>query len=362
MLKKIYKCILLMTLVLLTACNEKDNEPDADGDGIADKIDIFPNDPTEFEDSDNDGVGDNKDAFPFNASENSDSDGDGLGDMADLFPYDSKERVDTDGDGFGDNSDNCFLLYNPKQNDHNNDGLGDLCSLNDTGAVYTVLSDSKLMTEECQESNDVPMNQQDCFNGRDSLRIKGGLEKYGKGIHSNDYTKLDSKGGELAFDAQEWSCVRDNVTGSIWENKTQSDQASIHHETHTYFYRENLAVADDTCPFYDVSSGTNCTIEALITRTNSEKLCGRENWVLPSVADMYTILNFHTILKTDPVVDHDFFPNRDYLVADLFQENYDRTKVNSEDLIRLRFNGNVNFDFLNELENYSVVLTSPAVE
>jgi hypothetical protein len=39
--------------------------PDADGDGVADADDAFPNDPTEWADSDSDGFGDNSDPFPL---------------------------------------------------------------------------------------------------------------------------------------------------------------------------------------------------------------------------------------------------------------------------------------------------------
>ena len=37
---------------------------DSDGDGVADSVDAFPNDPTETTDTDGDGVGDNSDAYP----------------------------------------------------------------------------------------------------------------------------------------------------------------------------------------------------------------------------------------------------------------------------------------------------------
>jgi hypothetical protein len=78
---------------------------DADGDGVDNSIDIFPNDPSEWMDSDSDGHGNNKDAFPNNESEWADSDGDGFGDNIDLFPYMASDWIDTDGDGYGDNSD-----------------------------------------------------------------------------------------------------------------------------------------------------------------------------------------------------------------------------------------------------------------
>ncbi|NQZ99673.1 MAG: hypothetical protein HRU01_24460, partial [Myxococcales bacterium] len=57
---------------------------DADGDGVSDDLDAFPNDPSETVDSDGDGVGDNADAFPLDITEWLDTDSDGIGNNADL--------------------------------------------------------------------------------------------------------------------------------------------------------------------------------------------------------------------------------------------------------------------------------------
>lgn len=56
-------------------------------------------------DSDNDGVADNLDVFPNDADEAYDSDGDGVGDNADAFPNDVNETLDANGNGIGDNAD-----------------------------------------------------------------------------------------------------------------------------------------------------------------------------------------------------------------------------------------------------------------
>lgn len=40
---------------------------DRDGDGVPDKIDVFPDNKHEWKDSDGDGIGDNTDAYPYNA-------------------------------------------------------------------------------------------------------------------------------------------------------------------------------------------------------------------------------------------------------------------------------------------------------
>ena len=99
---------------------------DDDGDGYANLIDDFPNDPTRWIDSDDDGYDDAEDACPLlggNSTQDRlgclDSDGDGFSDLtlpvgntsgwnvsdgADAFPHEASQAVDSDGDGFGDNA------------------------------------------------------------------------------------------------------------------------------------------------------------------------------------------------------------------------------------------------------------------
>ncbi|MEM7256590.1 MAG: hypothetical protein AAF404_04290, partial [Pseudomonadota bacterium] len=119
----------------------QDDFPDRDGDGIADAVDVFPDDPAESadfdgdgignnadNDDDNDGVVDSEDQMPFNPAESLDSDADGIGnntdtdddgdgvaDDDDAFPLDFEESADTDGDGIGNNADI----------DDDNDGIAD---------------------------------------------------------------------------------------------------------------------------------------------------------------------------------------------------------------------------------------------
>lgn len=96
--------------------NRLDN--DDDNDGVEDRNDAFPFDPTESKDTDGDGIGDNadmdddgdgvadiEDIFPNDPEESRDTDLDGVGDNKDKFPYDSTEWLDSDGDGTGDNAD-----------------------------------------------------------------------------------------------------------------------------------------------------------------------------------------------------------------------------------------------------------------
>ena len=107
---------------------------DTDGDGYGDNQngnlpDRFPDDPSRWQDSDHDGVADEDDAFPDDATQDTDSDGDGYGDNAagnrgDTFPNDPNEWDDTDGDDVGNNED--AFPFDPSQTtDADGDGFGD---------------------------------------------------------------------------------------------------------------------------------------------------------------------------------------------------------------------------------------------
>jgi hypothetical protein len=102
---------------------------DSDDDGIADSVDAFPHDASEWQDSDDDNHGDNSDAFPNDASEWQDSDGDNHGDNSDLFPNNPDQWLDSDGDGFGDNSNgvdgDAFPGDNSQWLDSDKDSFGD---------------------------------------------------------------------------------------------------------------------------------------------------------------------------------------------------------------------------------------------
>ncbi len=144
--------------------------PDRDSDGVADAVDLYPDDPSESADFDNDGIGnnadtdddndgvpDNEDQMPYNPSETLDSDADGIGnnidtdddgdgvaDEQDAFPLIFEEATDTDGDGIGDNADI----------DDDNDGIADeyeaggdsqiVVHAGKTGSEYNISDGSQL--------------------------------------------------------------------------------------------------------------------------------------------------------------------------------------------------------------------------
>ncbi|MCY4212419.1 MAG: DUF4856 domain-containing protein [Gammaproteobacteria bacterium] len=107
--------ILAMSVAVsaMAACGGgSSSPPDADGDGVPDAMDAFPNDASESRDSDGDGVGDNGDAFPNDSNETADDDGDGVGNNGDNCPMDANEdQADSDADGAGDACDPVATTY-----------------------------------------------------------------------------------------------------------------------------------------------------------------------------------------------------------------------------------------------------------
>lgn len=124
-----------------------DPDGDADGDGVLNRDDVFPGDPTESSDFDADGIGDNADRdddgdniddawetrFGLNGRDASDATGDADGDRltnAEEFRRGTRpDSDDSDRDGTLDDVDNCPASVNRNQFDADSDGVGDACDV-----------------------------------------------------------------------------------------------------------------------------------------------------------------------------------------------------------------------------------------
>ncbi len=201
-------------------------------------------------------------------------------------------------------------------------------SRNNDDSKYTVtgqLNDTGILLCAAPGTNQQPCPQsdlpgQDAESGRDVLAAKGSLTKQGAGIGGFDFTKLDAAGGVLPVQNQawndagseeegtRWSCVRDNVTGLMWEVKESNPE---HPRYAGHVYRWWLDAEEFNGGFPDYNSTGRCTFGSCDTQTylnwiNENGLCGFTDWRMPSVAELSSIAVLSSVM---PAVDTLYFPD-----------------------------------------------------
>jgi hypothetical protein len=101
-------------------------------------------------------------------------------------------------------------------------------------------------------------------------------------INAPSYTKLDVSGNALPDSATSWTTVRDNVTGLIWEVKT--DDGSIHDRDNQYTWQEAKDV--------------------FVSSLNSERFGGFSDWRVPTIKELTYLMDYGTYT---PAINTDFF-------------------------------------------------------
>ncbi len=96
------------------------------------------------------------------------------------------------------------------------------------------------------------------------------------GTNGFDFTKLDAAGNDLPATATNHTCVRDNVTGLIWQVKLSGS-------TYTF---------DETTDY--------------VKNVNATSLCGFNNWRMPDPKELLGIIDHSRYL---PASDTNYFPN-----------------------------------------------------
>jgi len=175
--------------------------------------------------------------------------------------------------------------------------------LNDTG--ITTCSDASNNGIECPVTG---FEGQDAEYGRDAQAAAGTLTKVGAGSGGFDFTKLDANGNALSASATEWSCVKDNHTGLVWEVKT--DDGGLRDKDNTYSWYNSTGINDGgragienggSCP--DTGS---CDTEKYAASVNSVSLCGFNNWQMPTREELLSLIDYSTL---EPSIDTGYFLN-----------------------------------------------------
>jgi hypothetical protein len=151
--------------------------------------------------------------------------------------------------------------------------------------------------------------RQDAQMGRDAKATKGTLMKTGGGRAGFDFTKLDAAGNSLPADAASWSCVRDNVTQLVWENKTNNGGLRDRDNTYSW-YNPNSNTNGGGKGIQDggVCQGSDCDTDAYAKAVNAAALCGFSNWRVPGIEELRSIVDY-SAPASGPRIDSGYFAN-----------------------------------------------------
>jgi hypothetical protein len=159
----------------------------------------------------------------------------------------------------------------------------------------------------CTSSFPIPdSGQTTCYNNYSKISCpQAGEEFYGQdatySINTQSFSKLDSKGNDLPDSAENWTMVQDNVTGLIWEVKT--DDAGIHDKYNTYTWYDSNP---NTNAGRNGTSGDMTDTEDFITTLNAEKFGGYSDWRIPTVKELASIKSLE---KFNPSINKNYFPH-----------------------------------------------------
>ncbi len=181
--------------------------------------------------------------------------------------------------------------------------------LNDTGITFCSGADYVNNTP-CLATD--PTGQDKNY-GRDAAALAGTLTKVGGsgGTNGFDFTKIANSGMQLAASAAlgtgagEWACTRDNVTGLIWEVKTNSGLRSQAH-TYTWFKTGSPDGNNGTASGGSCATAGRCDIEKYAADVNATLLCGYSDWRIPTVKELEGIADLG---RSNPAIDPSYFPN-----------------------------------------------------
>lgn len=114
------------------------------------------------------------------------------------------------------------------------------------------------------------------------------------------YTRLNAAGRILGDEISGARCVRDSQTGLLWELKT--DDGGVHDKDNSYRWggigAEGIgAEAVGPLVFDDWNQ--------LVNATNEENLCGFDDWRVPTIAELKSLV---VAQQTGPTINTDFFP------------------------------------------------------
>ncbi len=193
-----------------------------------------------------------------------------------------------------------------------------LFPFNDTGITTCAAGNSDGLA--CSD----PAVGTDLYPGQDAEHGRDHTNNYDSDGHAGfSFTKLGTDGQPLAdqsaaYATTPWACVRDDVTGLVWEVKT--DDALLHDKDWTYsWYNPDTATnggaagasgggaCGGTLPSSDGYTGCDTGTFPKYVNENGG-LCGFTDWRVPSFEELRSIVDY-SVPDPGPTIDTGYFPN-----------------------------------------------------
>ena len=177
--------------------------------------------------------------------------------------------------------------------------------LNDTGVSLNANDNANLAAYQGEFAG------QDAHSGYDRMATSGFSDKAGRGEQGFDFTRLNQNGDELDQETDDWRCVRDNITGLIWENKT-SILSDLHNAEQLFTW---YSFGDNGGFEGDINAGSTacnlssqeCNTKAYVDAVNAQGLCGFFDWRLPSHNELLSLVHFGQ--PQPPLIESEYFPD-----------------------------------------------------
>lgn len=227
--------------------------------------------------------------------------------------------------------------------------------LNDTGVTQVISTNTPISASVAQPPtiNSPPATDhpgQDANQGRDAT-----ANNDSDGRAGFSFTKLDDLGQPLAnqqatYLAQPWNCVRDNVTGLIWEVKTTN--SGLRGFTNKYtWYDPNASTnggdAGSVGPSDKCGGLANCNTDEyrrfLDAFDNGKGLCGFKHWRVPTREELRSILDYGIVgSKTVAMIDKRFFNDTypgDHWTSQTAYYNTTNSRFSASEAWEIHFDG-----------------------
>ncbi len=159
------------------------------------------------------------------------------------------------------------------------------------------------------EGDPIPPGQDALF-GRDA---NASTNNDNDGYKGFSFSKVDNNGFILNDQsANTFHCVKDNVTGLIWEVKQTAVGLHNKDDVYTWFNKSTptnnggdsgTGNANASC---EGNTDNICNTQTYVTRVNIASLCAASDWRLPTVDELSSLVSYD---RSNPTIDAEYFPN-----------------------------------------------------